>query len=793
MKHPKTLATTLLAFLLSAATMKADITLPAVLGSNMVLQRGQKVPIWGWAAPGERVRVEFGGQTRSAKADTAGRWEVRLGAMKASDVPSNLVVEGANRIVLTNIVVGEVWLCSGQSNMEKPIGQQPGQRPVLNHEKELAGSDYPGIRLFRVNAATGVSPVRDVKSLGWHLCNSNSNEKLRFSAAAYFFGRELHRELGVPVGLIVSAVGGTRIEPWTPPVGFDAVKGLAAQIDPVPAEGRVTAQTPTALYNGMIAPLVPFALRGAIWYQGESNTIDIPDGPVYADKMKALIAGWRKTWGQGDFPFYYVQLAPYCYFSDRDTPRAPDAEALPEIWEAQTAALAVRHTGMVVTTDLVDDLKDIHPVNKLDVGRRLARLALARSYGRKDIVASGPMFRDAIFSAGRAVVSFDHADGGLVSRDGQPLDWFTICGRDGRFVPATAVIEGVGVVVSSPAVPEPKAVRFGWHEKATPNLFNGAGLPAAPFRSDRPEMERGGAAARGQAYLFSYFVGNGEDGLHLAWSRDGYEWKALKNGESYLTPMVGESKLMRDPCLIRGPDGIFHMVWTTAWQGKTIGHATSKDLLTWSEQTAIPVMAHEPGTMNCWAPEIFWDADRGHFLIFWATTIPGHFPEGGGTAEGKTNHRIYCTTTRDFKSFKPTRLLFEQGFNVIDATLLPAKGKYHLIVKDERLKPEQKNLRIAVGRHPDGPFSPAGEPFTRHWVEGPTSLKVGDDYLVYFDAYRDNRYEVLKSRDLKTWEDVSAKLSMPKGIRHGSALPVPISVVRKLLEAAPAKAVQPPK
>jgi len=463
----------------------AEVTLPRIIDHNMVLQRNQPVPIWGWAAPGERITVEFGGQARSTKTDKTGRWEVRLRSLKASAVPAQLVVAGENRIVLTNILVGEVWLCSGQSNMEKPIGEQSGQKPVPNYEQELANSDFPQIRFFKVEKEMAAVLTKDVKSRGWFLCNSNSHEVLKFSAAAYFFGRKIHLELGVPVGLVESAWGGTRIEPWTAPVGFDAVRALHGKVELPAAEARVSNRTPTALYNAMIAPLVPFALRGALWYQGESNLIDIPDGPIYADKMEALIRGWRKVWGMGDFSFYYVQLAPFTYYSDRDKPRSDSPERLPEMWETQAMALKVPKTGMVVITDLVDNLKDIHPRNKQDVGDRLARLALAKDYGRKEVVWSGPVYRKVKFEKGRAIVSFDHTEGGLASKDGRPLSWFTIAGADRKFAAADAVIEGDAVVVSSPEVEEPRSIRFAWHEKATPNLINGAGLPARPFRSDR--------------------------------------------------------------------------------------------------------------------------------------------------------------------------------------------------------------------------------------------------------------------------------------------------------------------
>lgn len=285
----------------------------------------------------------------------------------------------------------------------------------------------------------------------------------------------------------------------------------------------------------------------------------------------------------------------------------------------------------------------------------------------------------------------------------------------------------------------------------------------------------------GEVYLFSYFVGNGEDGLHLAWSREGYEWKPLKGGASLLKPEVGESKLMRDPCIARGPDGTFHMVWTTSWNGRTIGYASSRDLVTWSAQRAIPVMDSEPACLNCWAPEVFWDNSSNQFLVFWASTLTNRFLETAGRSEGKYNHRIYSTTTRDFGSFTPSKLFFDPGYNVIDATLLAARGQYHLVFKDETVNPVRKHLRIATSGSASGPFGEIGPPFTRAWVEGPTCLKVGDDYLVYYDCYRDRSYGAMKSRDLKSWEDVTPRLRMPKPFSHGTAFAVDESTLRPLM------------
>jgi sialate O-acetylesterase len=470
--------------LLVAAAFAADqrLTLPTVIGSDMVLQREMPVPIWGWAAPGTSVTVRFADQEKSAKAGADGRWEVRLDALKTSDKPGAMVIAGGETITLTNILVGEVWFCSGQSNMEKPVGEQRGQKPVFNYEQELASANYPQIRFYKAERSRAFAPAKDVKG-AWSVCSSNSLEQTKFSAAAYFFGREIYKDLKIPIGLVESSWGGTRIEPWTPQEGFGMVPSLAEFTRILSGTNRPAGAS--TLYSGMVAPLVPFAICGALWYQGESNLMDVNDGLRYADKMKALVLGWRRMWRQGDFPFYYVQIAPYCYFGDRPT-RVASAEGLPEIWEAQTLSLKLTNTGMIVTTDLVDDLHDIHPRNKQDVGKRLALVALAKTYGRKEIVYSGPFYKRMEVRSSKVVLFFDYVAGGLVSKDGKPLTWFTIAGADGKFEPADAVIEGDTVVVSSPKVTEPKAVRFAWHETAQPNFLNKAGLPAVPFRTDGP-------------------------------------------------------------------------------------------------------------------------------------------------------------------------------------------------------------------------------------------------------------------------------------------------------------------
>jgi sialate O-acetylesterase len=502
-----------------AGTLAAKVRLPAVIGDHMVVQQGESFTVWGWAAKGELVWVRFGLIEDSTYPGADGKWRVTFTPPPPGGPPLEIVVRGAAspEIVVRDVLVGEVWLCSGQSNMEWAMSWLPNPAP------DIMRADNPNMRLFRVPKRTSDRPLDDVDAR-WELCTPDSVRP--FSAVAYYFGLELHKRLGIPVGLIESAWGGTMIEPWTPPAGFAAVselkpildgqaekyagfrdelakalpvwekwvresrKALAAKapIPPEPAMGfpanpYETPQAPTALYNAMIHPLTPFPIRGAIWYQGESNR---NDGPLYRKKMEALIEGWRMAWKMSDFPFYYVQLAPYNYAYNRETPTGdvPDFLRLPLIWEAQADALTIPNTGMAVVTDIAD-LDDIHPANKRDVGCRLSLWARAKTYGEKTLVHSGPLYKEMTIEKNLARLSFDHVGGGLVSNDGQPLKWFEIAGEDRVFYKAEAEVTGDTVVVWSPRVEAPKAVRFGWHQLAEPNLANREGLPASPFRTDR--------------------------------------------------------------------------------------------------------------------------------------------------------------------------------------------------------------------------------------------------------------------------------------------------------------------
>jgi hypothetical protein len=274
-------------------------------------------------------------------------------------------------------------------------------------------------------------------------------------------------------------------------------------------------------------------------------------------------------------------------------------------------------------------------------------------------------------------------------------------------------------------------------------------------------------------YLFASFRGNGEDGLHLAYSYDGLTWGGLKNDQSFLKPEVG-GKLMRDPCVIQGPDGIFHMVWTTSWSDRGIGIAHSKDLIHWSEQQFVPVMMHEPKARNCWAPEITWDPDSRLYIIYWATTIPGQFSETEKSANKGWNHRIYCTSTADFETYTDTRLFYNPGFNVIDSTIVQDADHYVMILKDETRYPPAKNLCLAISDKVTGPWSKASAPFSPEglWVEGATSIRIGSYWYVYYDAYADQHYGAMRTKDFKTWENMTERLVVPEGMRHGTVFPV---------------------
>lgn len=462
--------------LLASARVEGAVVLPRILGHNMVLQRNKPLTIWGKATAGERVSVQFAGQRPETTADAQGRWQVVLQPLRASNVPAAMVISGTNTIRLENILVGEVWLCSGQSNMEFTMRKNSKvKRPVVegpNPVDELEVASNPDIRIFLVNRKELIKP--DSLHRGWSVARDSALRS--FSAPAYFFAKELQKRLQVPVGVISSAVPGSRIEPWIPEEGFRAEPFFANQ----KLEGE-----PGKFYEPMIRPLVPFGLAGFLWYQGESNCF-LNETTTYAQKMKALITSWRAAWQDTGLPVYYVSIAPFMYSESKGNKVVLTKETLPAFREAQELVLQLPNTGMIVTTDLADDLTDIHPSYKWEIGRRLALVALNKTYGLTDIVASGPTFRQMKRKGQAAVLTFENQGTGLVSRDGQPLTGFVVAGKDGVFHPAQATIDGNTVVVRAEAVRKPVAVRFGWDEAAQPNLINNEGLPARPFRTDNP-------------------------------------------------------------------------------------------------------------------------------------------------------------------------------------------------------------------------------------------------------------------------------------------------------------------
>ncbi len=475
----------------------ADVTVPALLADHMVVQRGLPVHVWGMAAPHEAVSVAFRGETKAGTADDNGRWSIYLSPGEAGG-PFELSIKAANAIVLHDILVGDVWVASGQSNMEFPM------TGLVNAQTEISAAQYPKIRLFLVKHKPADYPLENVETKGWAACTPETAADS--SAVAYFFARNLQQKLSVPIGLIESSWGGTAAESWTSlhTLGADAAlmpvfsarskmvdeqstNVLRQQREDVEfqkavaqakADGKplpwpqwhpdFAAWAPAALYNGMIAPLTPFAIRGVIWYQGEANAS--PDrASLYARLFQTMIRDWRNSWGEGDFPFLFVQIANW---------NTEPGELWPEVRNAQRQALALRNTGMAVTID-IGDPNDIHPKNKQDVGLRLSLAARAITYGEK-IEWSGPLYRQITQEEHAMRVWFDHANG-LMAK-GTTVTGFELAGADGKYSAADAKIEGTSVVVSSAAVPAPVSVRYGWAPNPNCNLFNKEGLPASPFQ-----------------------------------------------------------------------------------------------------------------------------------------------------------------------------------------------------------------------------------------------------------------------------------------------------------------------
>jgi sialate O-acetylesterase len=500
--------------LTAVGTTRAEVTLPRVLGNHMVVQRGLPVHVWGLATPGETVVVRFRGETRSGKAGDLGRWSIFLSPGRAGG-PFQLTVAGvatgadvkagpAQTITLSDVMVGDVWVASGQSNMEYSLDRMARAQEDLPHAAEARQDPIHAVdtqlRLLLVKDTAAMFPQDDVNTDGWAV--SSPETAAPFSAVAWYFAREIEKREHVPVGVIESTWGGTPVQAWTrmgalgsnaalmpvfeawahdadrDPDAELAQRDRDRQTEAAKVNGKTAPQFPpmqslinkgpALLYNGMIAPLTPFAIRGVIWYQGEANAA--PGlAPLYGPIFRTMIEDWRRQWGTGDFPFLFVQLPNYIA-AHRDWPT---------IREQQLRTLELRNTGMAVTVD-IGEPENLHPTDKIDVGQRLALAARALSYG-EDVEYSGPVFRQATQEGSSLRLWFDHAQEMRVK--GEALTGFEVAGADGKFQPAIARLDGVNVVVSSLEVAEPVYVRYGWANSPVCNLYNGDGLPAAPFTS----------------------------------------------------------------------------------------------------------------------------------------------------------------------------------------------------------------------------------------------------------------------------------------------------------------------
>lgn len=494
----------------SVASLNAEVRTPSVFGSHMVLQRGIEVPVWGWADPGENVSVTFRDQTVSTKADDNGQWQLKLEPLQVGEA-ATLTVSGSNQLEFEDVLVGEVWVCSGQSNMGWTVER------ALDPDLEAAAAHEPLIRLFQVPLVTAETPQDDVQA-NWRVAAPDNVSS--FSAVGYFFGRQLQHTLQVPVGVIMTAWGGTRAEAWTSPQAMANTPELQPIVDAwneqtrnydadqaqatyaaalkqweqrakaARAAGRAVPRRPqlagppqldrhhpSTLFNAMVAPLTPYAIRGAIWYQGESNAARAHQ---YRTLITTMIQSWREDWGQGDFPFYQVQLANFLAINDQ-----PEESAWAELREAQyLAGTKIPNVNAACITDL-GAAKDIHPKDKQNVAKRLSRLAFVDVYGMDNIVKQGPTYESVEFADGKARVSFENYGSPLITYYREPLTGFAIAGADKVWHWAEAkILDAQTVEVSSPQVPEPVAVRYNWANNPQGTLYNQMYLPAYPFRTD---------------------------------------------------------------------------------------------------------------------------------------------------------------------------------------------------------------------------------------------------------------------------------------------------------------------
>ncbi len=496
----------------SKKSQNISTKMPAIFCDNMVLQRDMNIPVWGWSKPGAAISVSLGDIKKETKTDSLGNWMIKFPALEAGG-PLILSIKGYDKeIVFKNVMIGDVWICGGQSNMEFTLSKS------ADGESEVQKADYPNIRLFMVEKKIATSPQTDTNGK-WEVCSPATVKD--FSGVGYFFGREIYNNIKVPVGLLKISWGGTPIESWMSKSSLESdpdflpiysaweekikkypeakkaydiklkewekAKQDAAKAGKTPPEmpvapyGPSSPRQPNVLFNGLVNPVIPFAFKGVIWYQGESN---FPRGYQYRKLFPVMIKDWRTHSGQGDFPFIFVQLPNY-----RSSYQKKGAWS--EVREAQLMTLkSVPNTAMAVTID-IGDPDDLHPKNKLDVGKRLALCALKLAY-KKDVVASGPLYKGMSVIGNKIKIDFDNIEGGLISKNNEPLKGFVIAGEDKNFVPAEAIIEGDSVIVSDKTISNPAAVRYGWESAPEVNLYNKSNLPASPFRTDSWQGESEG-------------------------------------------------------------------------------------------------------------------------------------------------------------------------------------------------------------------------------------------------------------------------------------------------------------
>ncbi len=462
----------------------SQLAIADIFSDHMVLQRNKTVPVWGKASPGLMVTVQFAGQSKNTTAGNDGKWMIELSPLTVSSTAATLTVSTANQsLALRDILVGDVWLCTGQSNMEYTFDRSlkkyaaPGKGPDIAAAEVKAADKLSSVRYIYMERTLNKYPALPTK--GWFTA---SDTMLRYvSAIGYFFAKKIFLQTGVPIGIISSSWGGTRIEQWTAPEAYKRSAVLAKQM--TSDTFKIDGMKPGQMYKGMILPFAGLAIKGVLWYQGESNCM-IEDQETYKEKMMVFEDSWRDVFKDDNLPFYTVQIAPYLYSARKD-PKTHTAELLPLFWEAQARCLKLHRTYMVVTTDLVDNLKDIHPSYKWIIGQRMAAQALVTEYGKTELEAFHPAFSKMKRKGRKFFVSFSNTGGVLRTADAKPATWFMIAGKDKKFVPATVKISGDVLIITADKLKKTKYIRFAWQETAMPNLVNAAGLPAIPFRTDK--------------------------------------------------------------------------------------------------------------------------------------------------------------------------------------------------------------------------------------------------------------------------------------------------------------------